>query len=337
MLSFSSLTPGSSSGTAWPTSCLLGRLQLLLHLADERGVLVEQPAVLGADRRARPSSGRPAGRRGRSSGSPGPSSGRRAWRTSGTDRRSARSACSGRRRPCASRCRPGRAPSRRTPASRSACASPASFCRKFLISWSIEMPLAQPAACREPPWMLPGNSSMPVSRQPMPRMWLSPSPRTLSQTPCRISVRSWNGSSGVRLSLSVNSRPSSSGQKVVGHDAVGAEHDDQPLLAALPGWRSRGWAGSARTAGRRRRCPGRGGIRGGCVAGHVHAPVSWSRSVQAVCDLAAHELSLDSDGHSFSSRPVSAATATISTTSLRMLKFVLGKRLPQLAAASSGP
>ena len=64
------------------------------------------------------------------------------------------------------------------------------FCRKSLISWSTECPVDHPAGVSEPPWMLPGNSSMPVSKQPIPRMWASPSPRTLSQTPCRIKVRS---------------------------------------------------------------------------------------------------------------------------------------------------
>ena len=49
MLSFSSLTPGSSCGTAWPTFCDLLALQILLHLADERGVFFEQVAVLAAD------------------------------------------------------------------------------------------------------------------------------------------------------------------------------------------------------------------------------------------------------------------------------------------------
>ena len=67
----------------------------------------------------------------------------------------------------------------------------------------------------------------------MPRMWSSPSPRTLSQTPCRISVRSWNGSSGFRLSLSVNFVALLVGPERRGDDAVGAEHDDQPLLAPL--------------------------------------------------------------------------------------------------------
>ena len=115
----------------------------------------------------------------------------------------------------------------------------------------VDRDAAGPAgrACREPPWMLPGNSSMPVSRQPMPRMWLSPSPRTLSQTPCRISVRSWNGSSGLRLSLSVNFVAFLVGPEVRRDDAVGAEHDDQPLLPRPADWRSPGSAGSARTAG----------------------------------------------------------------------------------------
>ena len=47
-----SFTPGSSSGTAWPTSWLLGVLELLLHLADERRVLFQQLPVLRADGRA---------------------------------------------------------------------------------------------------------------------------------------------------------------------------------------------------------------------------------------------------------------------------------------------
>ena len=156
----------------------------------------------------------------------------------------------------------------------------ASVWRKFLISWSIEMPLGPAGrACREPPWMLPGNSSMPVSRQPMPRMWLSPSPRTLSQTPCRISVRSRNGSSGVRLSLSVNLLALLVRPERRRDDAVGAEHDDQPLLARLPGWRSRGSAGSAGTARPRRRCPGRGGTRVGCVCGPCRSPPGRISSV----------------------------------------------------------
>ena len=69
--------------------------------------------------------------------------------------------------------------------------------------------------------MFPGKSSTPVSRQPIPRMWLSPSPRTLSQSPCRIRLRSRNASSGVRLSLSVNDSPSSSGQNVEGTIPLG--------------------------------------------------------------------------------------------------------------------
>ena len=85
----------------------------------------------------------------------------------------------------------------------------------------MEMPLAQPAGVSEPPWMLPGNSSVPVSRQPMPRMWASPSPRTRSQTPRRMRVRSWNGSSGFRLSFRVNFSPVSSGQNAGGMTPLG--------------------------------------------------------------------------------------------------------------------
>src|ERR1043166_70889 len=64
--------------------------------------------------------------------------------------------------------------------------------------------------------MLPGNNSMPVSRQLMPRMWLSPSPRTLFARPRRMSIRSLNGSSGVMISFSVKSVPVSLGQKAGG-------------------------------------------------------------------------------------------------------------------------
>ena len=43
---------------------LAGLLQLLLHLADEGGVLLEQLPVLGADGLTAPCPGRPGGRRG---------------------------------------------------------------------------------------------------------------------------------------------------------------------------------------------------------------------------------------------------------------------------------
>ena len=52
MLSFSSLTPGSSCGTAWPMSAALVAFKFLLHLADERRVLFEQVAIFGADQAA---------------------------------------------------------------------------------------------------------------------------------------------------------------------------------------------------------------------------------------------------------------------------------------------
>ena len=45
----------------------------------------------------------------------------------------------------------------------------------------IPAPAAPP-----PPMMLPGKSSMPVSRQLMPRWWPSPSPRILFETPLRV-------------------------------------------------------------------------------------------------------------------------------------------------------
>ena len=57
----------------------------------------------------------------------------------------------------------------------------------------LEDLVAQPAGAPPPPMMLPGKSSMPVSRQLMPRMWPSPSPRTLLERPCRVSRRSRYG------------------------------------------------------------------------------------------------------------------------------------------------
>src|SRR5215204_3741228 len=69
--------------------------------------------------------------------------------------------------------------------------------------------------------MFPGYSSMPVSRQPMPRMWLSPSPRTLSQTPCSVSSCFLNGSSGSRMVGRSNSAPSFVGQNALGTTPLG--------------------------------------------------------------------------------------------------------------------
>ena len=80
----------------------------------------------------------------------------------------------------------------------------------------MEMPLAQPAGVSEPPWMLPGNNSMPVSRQLMPRMWRSPSPCSLLFTPLSTSIRSLNGSSGFMISFNWKSLPVASGQKFFG-------------------------------------------------------------------------------------------------------------------------
>ena len=55
----------------------------------------------------------------------------------------------------------------------------------------------------------------------MPRMWLSPSPRSWSQTPWRIRVRSRNGSSGFKHSFNLNDGPSSSGQNADGTTPLG--------------------------------------------------------------------------------------------------------------------
>src|SRR5688572_11705819 len=96
----------------------------------------------------------------------------------------------------------------------------------------MEMPLAQPAGVSEPPWMLPGNSSMPVSRQLMPRMWPSPSPRTLLEMPRKVSICFLKGSSGDRMRFKVNSSPSSSGQKCVGTMPLGLNISTSRCLRA---------------------------------------------------------------------------------------------------------
>ena len=63
-----------------------------------------------------------------------------------------------------------------------------------------------------PPRIFPGSNSFAVSRQLIPRMWLSPSPWTLLHKPCSTSIRCLNGSSGDMISLSLKSLPVSSGQ-----------------------------------------------------------------------------------------------------------------------------
>ena len=65
-------------------------------------------------------------------------------------------------------------------------------------------PVPRPAGAPPPPMMLPGKSSMPVSRQLMPRMCESPSPRTRLFTPLSVSSLSLNGSKGLRIGFSVN-------------------------------------------------------------------------------------------------------------------------------------
>ena len=75
----------------------------------------------------------------------------------------------------------------------------------------------------------------------MPRMWLSPSPRTLSQTPCRTRVLALNGSSGLRISLSANLSPSSSGQKAGGTTPLGLNMMTSRCFfrRVVSGWRTR--------------------------------------------------------------------------------------------------
>ena len=63
--------------------------------------------------------------------------------------------------------------------------------------------------------MLPGSSSAHVSRQLMPRMWPSPSPRILLCTPWIMSVRSLNAARGSRMDLKL-SAPAASGQNSSG-------------------------------------------------------------------------------------------------------------------------
>ena len=89
--------------------------------------------------------------------------------------------------------------------------------------------------------MLPGNSSVPVSRQPMPRMWLSPSPRILSHTPCSVSSAILQAFQRLEALLEREVLAFLVRPERVGDDAVGAEHDDQPLPARLrsspgPSW-----------------------------------------------------------------------------------------------------
>ncbi len=92
----------------------------------------------------------------------------------------------------------------------------ASCCSLARSSWSMLSPEHHPAGVSDPPWMLPGNSSMPVSMHPMPRMCPSPSPRTLLLSPFKNSSLSLNGSSGWTIGLSLKSLPTSSGQKFHG-------------------------------------------------------------------------------------------------------------------------
>ena len=68
----------------------------------------------------------------------------------------------------------------------------------------VDRDAARPSrrACRSRPGCCRGTSSMPVSRQLIPRMWPSPSPRILFEMPLSVSRRFLNGSSGARMRLS---------------------------------------------------------------------------------------------------------------------------------------
>ena len=160
----------------------------------------------------------------------------RVSRTSGTDCRSRQWLCWLRRTPCMSRCRPAREPWRRTRSEPEARARRRVLLQEApLISWSIEMPLDQPGpAVSEPALNVAGKQPTPVSRQPMPRMWASPvatHPVTDAAQDQRCGSR--KGSSRLQALLEGELRPSSSGQNADGHDTVGAEEHDQPLLAPL--------------------------------------------------------------------------------------------------------
>ena len=76
----------------------------------------------------------------------------------------------------------------------------------------MEIPLGHPEGVLPPPITLPGKSSIPVSRQLIPRMWLSPSPFTLLCRSRSTNILSWKGSKGFRILLCSKSSPILSGQ-----------------------------------------------------------------------------------------------------------------------------
>ena len=86
--------------------------------------------------------------------------------------------------------------------------------------------------CASRPGCSQGKSSVPVSRQPMPRMWLSPSPPTLSQTPLRTVVCFLNGFEGLQDFRQLEVGAGLGRPEVLRHDAVGAEDHHEALLGA---------------------------------------------------------------------------------------------------------
>ena len=87
-------------------------------------------------------------------------------------------------------------------------------------------------ACPSRPGCSPGTARWPVSRQLIPRMWPSPSPRILLEIPLRNSRRSRNDSSGWTISLRVKFSPSSSGQKAGGTVPLGLNMNTSRCLRA---------------------------------------------------------------------------------------------------------
>ena len=124
-------------------------------------------------------------------------------------------------------------------------------CRKFLISWSIEMPLAQPAGVSRAALDVAGEQ-LDAGQQAADaaHVVVAVAADLVADAVQDRACGPGTARAACRLSLSVKFAPSSSGQKVVGHDAVGAEHHDQPLLAAAGVGEAEARAGSGRTAAR---------------------------------------------------------------------------------------
>ena len=85
-----------------------------------------------------------------------------------------------------------------------------------LNGWAISQRLTQVSSVK-PTLNISGEQldSVRTAAHAAQRLWLSPSPRSLSRKRRRgFNVRITDGSSGVRISLNLNEAPSSSGQKL---------------------------------------------------------------------------------------------------------------------------